>query len=210
MKILISDNLAKVGVELLQARGKFTVDFKPGMTPEELKAAIPDYEGLIVRSESRVTADIIAVADKLKVIGRAGSGVDNIDTKAATARGIVVMNAAAGNSITTAEHSISLMMALARKIPQTHAKLKAGVWDKKSGMGIELQGKTLGVIGLGNIGRIVAQRAIGLAMKVVAYDPFLTKDAAAKAGIELGTLDDVFTRADFITVHTSLCSPYSR
>jgi D-3-phosphoglycerate dehydrogenase len=204
MKILISDNLAKVGVELLRQRGVFTVDFKPGMTPEELKAAIPDYEGLIVRSESKVTADIIAVADKLRVIGRAGSGVDNIDTKAATARGIVVMNAAAGNSVTTAEHSISLMMALARKIPQTHAKLKTGVWDKKSGMGVELEGKTLGVIGLGNIGKIVAQRAIGLAMKVVAYDPFLTKEVAAKAGIELGSLDDVFTRADFITVHTPL------
>jgi D-3-phosphoglycerate dehydrogenase / 2-oxoglutarate reductase len=200
MKILISDNLAKVGVELLQQRGKFEVAFKPGLKPEELKAQIGAYDGLIVRSESKVTADIIAAADKLKVIGRAGSGVDNIDTPAATARGIVVMNAAAGNSVTTAEQTI----ALARKIPQAHAKLKNGVWDKKSFMGTELQGKTLGVIGLGNIGKIVASRALGLAMKVVAYDPFITRDAAAKAGIELGSLDDVFTRADFLTVHTPL------
>ena len=204
MKILISDNLAKVGVELLQQRGQFEVDFKPGLKPEELKAAIGDYEGLIVRSESKVTADIIAAADKLKVIGRAGSGVDNIDTPAATARGIVVMNAAAGNSVTTAEQTIALLMALARKIPQAHAKLKNGVWDKKSFMGTELQGKTLGIIGLGNIGKIVAARAQGLAMKVVAYDPFITKEAAAKAGIEVGTLHEVFTRADFVTVHTPL------
>lgn len=204
MKILISDNLAKVGVELLQQRGKFEVDFKPGLKPEELKAQISAYDGLIVRSESKVTADIIAAADNLKVIGRAGSGVDNIDTPAATARGIVVMNAAAGNSVTTAEQTIALLMSLARKTPQAHAKLKNGVWDKKSFMGVELQGKTLGVIGLGNIGKIVASRALGLAMKVVAYDPFITKEAAAKAGIELGSLDDVFTRADFLTVHTPL------
>jgi D-3-phosphoglycerate dehydrogenase len=204
MKILISDNLAKVGVELLQQRGNFEVDFKPGLKPEELKAQIGAYDGLIVRSESKVTADIIAAADNLKVIGRAGSGVDNIDTPAATARGIVVMNAAAGNSVTTAEQTIALLMSLARKTPQAHAKLKNGVWDKKSFMGVELQGKTLGVIGLGNIGKIVASRALGLAMKVVAYDPFITKDAAAKAGIELGTLDEVFTRADFLTVHTPL------
>jgi D-3-phosphoglycerate dehydrogenase / 2-oxoglutarate reductase len=204
MKILISDNLAKVGVELLQQRGKFTVDFKPGLKPEELKAQISDYDGLIVRSESKVIADVIAAADKLKVIGRAGTGVDNIDVPAATQRGIVVMNAAAGNSVTTAEHTISLLMALARKIPQAHAKLKDGKWDKKSFMGTELMGKTLGVIGLGNIGKIVAARAQGLAMKVMAYDPFITKEVAQKAGIELGSLDDVFTRADFITVHTPL------
>jgi D-3-phosphoglycerate dehydrogenase len=204
MKILISDNLAKVGVELLQQRGKFEVDFKPGLKPEELKAQIGAYEGLIVRSESKVTAEVIAAADKLKVIGRAGTGVDNIDVAAATQRGIVVMNAAAGNSVTTAEHTISLLMSLARKIPQAHAKLKDGKWDKKSFMGTELMGKTLGIIGLGNIGKIVAARALGLAMKVVAYDPFITKEVAQKAGIELGTLDDIFTRADFITVHTPL------
>ncbi|MDX2043215.1 MAG: phosphoglycerate dehydrogenase [Acidobacteriota bacterium] len=204
MKILISDNLSKLGVEILRRNENFQVDVNTGLKPEELKAIIGQYHGLIVRSETKVTADIIAAADNLKVIGRAGSGVDNIDVKAATTRGIIVMNAAGGNSVTTAEHTISLMMSLARKIPQAHAKLKAGNWDKKSFMGTELRGKTLGVIGLGNIGKIVAQCAVGLSMKVVAYDPFTSNEVAAKAGIELGTLDDVFTRADFVTVHTPM------
>ncbi len=204
MKILISDNLSKLGVEILRRNENFQVDVNTGLKPEELKAIIGQYHGLIVRSETKVTADIIAAADNLKVIGRAGSGVDNIDVKAATARGIIVMNAAGGNSVTTAEHTISLMMSLARKIPQAHSKLKAGKWDKKSFMGTELRGKTLGVIGLGNIGKIVAQCGVGLSMKVVAYDPFTSPEVAAKAGIELGTLDDVFTRADFVTVHTPM------
>src|SRR5215831_8421590 len=202
MKILISDNLSKVGVDLLRRNERFQVDVNTGLKPEELKRIIGDYDALIVRSETKVTAEIIGAADKLKVIGRAGTGVDNIDVPAATARGIVVVNAPGGNSVTTAEHTISLMMAMARKIPQAHAKLKSGKWDKKSFMGTELRGKTLGVIGLGNIGKIVAQCAIGLGMKVVAYDPFTSKDVATKAGIELGELDDVFRRSDFITVHT--------
>ncbi len=204
MKILISDNLSKCGVEVLQQHKEFQVDVKTGLKPEELKAIIGEYQGLVVRSETKVTADILSAADNLKVIGRAGTGVDNIDVNVATQKGIVVMNAAAGNSVTTAEHTISLLMSLARKIPQAHGKLKNGIWDKKSFMGVELAGKTLGVIGLGNIGKIVASRAIGLAMKVIAYDPFISKEVAGKAGIELGSLDDVFRRADFITVHTPL------
>jgi D-3-phosphoglycerate dehydrogenase / 2-oxoglutarate reductase len=204
MKILISDNLSKMGVDLLKRYEQFQVDVNTGLKPDEIKKIIGDYQGLIVRSETKVTAEILAAADNLKVIGRAGTGVDNIDVPAASKKGIVVMNAAAGNSVTTAEHTISLMMSLARKIPQAHAKLKAGKWDKKSFMGVELAGKTLGIIGLGNIGKIVASRANGLAMRVLAYDPFITKEVATRAGIELGTLDEIFSRADFITVHTPL------
>jgi len=204
MKILISDNLSKQGVELLKRYEQFQVDVNVGLKPDELKKIIGRYQGLIVRSETKVTSDIMSAADNLKVIGRAGTGVDNIDVPVATRRGIVVMNAAAGNSVTTAEHTISLMMSLARKIPQAHARLKGGKWDKKSFMGVELAGKTLGIIGLGNIGKIVASRANGLAMKVLAYDPFITKEVAARAGIELGTLEEIFHRADFITVHTPL------
>jgi D-3-phosphoglycerate dehydrogenase len=204
MKILISDNLSKVGVDLLRRQERFQVDVNTGLKPEELKQIIGVYDALIVRSETKVSAEIIGAADNLKVIGRAGTGVDNIDVPAATARGIVVMNAAGGNSVTTAEHTISLMMSLARKIPQAHAKLKAGKWDKKSFMGTELAGKTLGIIGLGNIGKIVASRAQGLAMKVVAYDPFITRDVALRAGIELASLDEIFERSDFITIHTPL------
>lgn len=204
MKILISDNLSTQGVEVLRRYPALEVDVRVGLAPAELKAIIGEYQGLIVRSETKVTADILQGADQLQVIGRAGTGVDNIDVPVATQRGIVVMNAAAGNSVTTAEHTISLLMSLARKIPQAHAKLKGGKWDKKSFMGVELAGKTLGVIGLGNIGKIVASRAVGLAMKVVAYDPFITREVALKAGIELGTLEDVFRQADFLTVHTPL------
>lgn len=204
MKILISDNLSTQGVDVLRRYPALEVDVRVGLTPAELKAVIGEYQGLIVRSETKVTADILEAAEQLQVIGRAGTGVDNIDVPVATQRGMVVMNAAAGNSVTTAEHTISLLMSLARKIPQAHAKLKAGKWDKKSFMGVELAGKTLGVIGLGNIGKIVASRAVGLAMKVVAYDPFITREVALKAGIELGTLEEVFRQADFLTVHTPL------
>jgi D-3-phosphoglycerate dehydrogenase len=204
MKILISDNLSNVGVEILKRYEKFTVDKKVGLTPEELKKIIGEYDALIVRSETRVTADLIAAGERLRVIGRAGTGVDNIDVPAATQRGIVVMNAAGGNSVTTAEHTIALLMAMARKVPQAAAKLKAGKWDKKSFMGTELNGKTLGIIGLGNIGKIVASRGQGLGMKVIAYDPFLTRDAAQRSGVETVTLEDLFSRSDFITVHTPL------
>jgi D-3-phosphoglycerate dehydrogenase / 2-oxoglutarate reductase len=204
MRILISDNFSPVGVEALRKHESFRVDHKPGLKPDELKAIIGEYHALIVRSETKVTADILGAAENLRVIGRAGTGVDNIDVPVATARGIVVQNAAAGNSVTTAEHAISLLMSLARKIPQAHASLKGGKWDKKKFMGTELRGKVLGVVGLGNIGKIVAAGAVGLGMKVIAYDPFLSKEIAAKAGIEMASLDDLFSRADFITVHTPL------
>ncbi|HYE74851.1 MAG TPA: hydroxyacid dehydrogenase, partial [Blastocatellia bacterium] len=204
MRILISDNFSPVGVEALKRHENFQVDHQVGLKPDQLKEIIGQYHALIVRSETRVTADILSAADNLKVIGRAGTGVDNIDVPVATQRGIVVQNAAAGNSVTTAEHTISLMMSLARKIPQAHSSLKSGKWDKKKFMGTELRGKVLGIVGLGNIGKIVASGAIGLGMKVVAYDPFLSKEVAGKFGIEMGSLDDVFSRADFITVHTPM------
>ncbi|MEP7270984.1 MAG: phosphoglycerate dehydrogenase [Acidobacteriota bacterium] len=204
MKILISDNLSARGVDLLRQYAEFDVDFKAGIKPEELLASIDHYDALIVRSETKVTAELIGAGTNLKVIGRAGTGVDNIDVPAATQRGIVVMNAAGGNSVTTAEHTIALLMSMARKIPQASSTLKSGKWDKKRFMGTELNGKTLGIIGLGNIGKIVASRAIGLSMKVAAYDPFLTREVAVKAGIELMPLDDLFRRSDFITVHTPL------
>jgi D-3-phosphoglycerate dehydrogenase len=204
MKILISDHLSPRGVAELQRHEQFQVEQQTGLPPEELTRIISGYHALVVRSETRVTAEIIHAAENLKVIGRAGTGVDNIDVPAATQRGIVVMNAAGGNSVTTAEHTLALLMALARKIPQATATLRAGKWDKKRFLGTELYGKTLGVIGLGNIGKIVATRAAGLGLKVIAYDPFLAKEIAAKAGIEMVTLDELCQRADFVTVHTPL------
>ena len=204
MKILISDNFSARGVEVLNRFEHFQVDQNVGLKPDELKAIIGQYQALIVRSETRVTADIIAAADNLKVIGRAGSGVDNIDVPAATKRGIVVMNAAAGNSVTTGEHTLAMMMALARKIPQAHFALKNARWDKKKFMGMELRGKTLGIVGFGNIGKIVASGALGLGMKVLAFDPFLSKEMAARTGVETVSVDEIFERADFITVHTPL------
>lgn len=203
MKILISDHLSPRGLDVLKQHD-IEVDFKAGIPGDEVRRIIGDYDALIVRSETKVNADILSSASRLRVVGRAGTGVDNIDVPAATQRGIVVMNAAGGNSVTTAEHTIALMMSLARKIPQASKTLKGGKWDKKSFMGTELNAKTLGVVGLGNIGKIVASRAIGLSMKVVAYDPFLTREVAAKAGIEMASLDELFRRSDFITVHTPL------
>ncbi len=204
MKILISDNFSARGVEVLHRTEQFQVDQNVGLKPDQLKEIIGAYDALIVRSETRVTADIINAATNLKVIGRAGSGVDNIDVPAATKRGIVVMNAAAGNSVTTGEHTLAMMMSLARKIPQAHSSMKAGKWDKKKFMGVELRGKTLGIVGFGNIGKIVAQGAVGLGMKVLAFDPFLSKEIAARAGVEVVTFDDICTRSDFVTVHTPL------
>jgi D-3-phosphoglycerate dehydrogenase len=204
MRVLISDNLSARGLEKLKEREKFDIDFKPGLPPDELKKIISDYHALIVRSETRVTGEVLAAATNLKVVGRAGTGVDNIDVPAATQLGIVVMNAAGGNSVTTAEHTMALLMSLARRVPQADASLKGGKWEKKRFVGTELLGKTLGIIGLGNIGKIVASFGAGMGMKVVAYDPFLSADFAAKAGIELASLDDVCRRADFITVHTPL------
>lgn len=204
MKILISDNFSARGVEVLNRYEQFQVDQNVGLKPDQLKEIIGDYDALIVRSETRVTADIINAGTRLKVIGRAGSGVDNIDVQAATKRGIVVMNAAAGNSVTTGEHTLAMMMSLARKIPQAHSSMKAGKWEKKKFMGLELRGKTLGIVGFGNIGKIVAQGAGGLGMKVLAFDPFLSKEVAARMGVEVVAFDEICTRSDFVTVHTPL------
>ena len=200
-KVLISDKMAPQAAEVFKAHG-IEVDVKPGMTPEELTAVIGDYDGLAIRSATKVTADILAAATNLKVIGRAGIGVDNVDIPAATAKGAVVMNTPFGNAITTAEHAITMIMALARQIPQASASTHAGKWEKSKFMGMEIYGKTLGVIGAGNIGSIVIDRALGLKMKVVAYDPFLSPERATELGCEKVDLDALLTRADIITLHT--------
>ena len=202
-KIFISDDVSDNGLEPLRASG-FALEKRTGLNPDELAQALRDYDGLIVRSETKVTSDLLDAAKNLRVIGRAGVGVDNIDVTAATARGIVVMNAPDGNTITTAEHTIALLVALARRVPQANISLKSGKWERKNFIGTELQGKTLGVIGFGRIGRVVAKRANALGMKVVAFDPFVVADSARDAEIELQPIDDVLARADFLTVHTPL------
>lgn len=202
-KVLISDALSPAAVAIFKDRG-VEVDVKTGLKPEELAEIIGQYDGLAIRSATKVTKDILAKATNLKVVGRAGIGVDNVDIPAATAKGIVVMNTPFGNSITTAEHALAMMFALARDIPQANASTHAGKWEKSKFMGIELCGKTLGVIGCGNIGSIVADRAVGLKMKVIAFDPYLSEERATKLGVERVDLDALFTRADFITLHTPL------
>jgi D-3-phosphoglycerate dehydrogenase len=200
-KVLVSDSLSKEGLDILKAQVGISLDVKTGLPPEELKAIIGQYDGLIIRSATKVTAEIIAAATNLKVVGRAGIGVDNVDVPAATAKGIVVMNTPGGNTTTTAEHALSLMMSLVRFIPQATASMKAGVWEKKKFQGHEMCGKTLGVIGLGAIGSIVANRALGLKMKVVAYDPFITPERAAELGVEKVDLEGIYSRSDIITIH---------
>jgi D-3-phosphoglycerate dehydrogenase len=202
-KVLISDALSPSAVKIFQDRG-VEVDLKAGIKADEIKNIIGQYEGLAIRSSTKVTPDLIASASKLKVIGRAGIGVDNVDVPAATARGIVVMNTPFGNSITTGEHAIALMFALARQLPAANASTHAGKWEKSKFMGVEVTGKTLGIIGCGNIGSIVAERGLGLKMKVIAYDPFLTAERAQELGVEKVELDQLFPRADFITLHTPL------
>lgn len=204
-KVLISDALSPAAVQIFKDRG-IEVDFQPalGKDKEKLASVIGNYDGLAIRSATKVTGKILEWAKDLKVIGRAGIGVDNVDIPAATARGIIVMNTPFGNSITTAEHAISLMLALARQIPEADASTRAGKWEKNKFMGVEIFGKTLGVIGCGNIGSIVADRAIGLRMKVIAFDPFLSQERAADLGVEKVELDELFRRADFITLHTPL------
>jgi D-3-phosphoglycerate dehydrogenase len=189
--------------EIFRARG-VEVDEITGKTPEELKAIIGQYDGLAIRSSTRVTQEILDAATNLKVVGRAGIGVDNVDIPAASAKGVVVMNTPFGNSITTAEHAIALMFALARDLPEADKSTQAGKWEKNRFMGVEVTGKTLGLIGAGNIGSIVADRALGLRMKVIAYDPFLTPERALEMGVEKMNLDDLLLRADFITLHTPL------
>jgi D-3-phosphoglycerate dehydrogenase len=204
-RILISDSLSAAAIDIFRAHG-IEADFEPALGKDKarLAAAIGAYDGLAIRSATKVTADILARAGRLKVVGRAGVGVDNVDVPAATARGVIVMNAPFGNSITTAEHAIAMMLALAREIPAADASTQAGKWEKNRFMGVEIAGKTLGVIGCGNIGAIVADRAQGLKMRVVAYDPFLTEERAEAIGVEKVELDDLLGRADFITLHTPL------
>lgn len=202
--VLVSDSMSEEGLEVLKNREGVVLDYRPGLGEAELAEAVKTADALLVRSGSKVTARVIESGDRLKVIGRAGIGVDNVDVPAASKRGIVVMNTPTGNSVTTAEHSLSLMMSLARHIPQATSTMKAGKWEKKKYEGMELAGKTLGVLGLGTIGRIVAERAGGLCMKVIGFDPVMSQERAAALGIELVALEHIWSRADIITVHTPL------
>ena len=204
-KVLVSDKLSETAVQIFRDRG-IDVTFDPtiGKDKEKLLEIIGQYDGLAIRSATKATEKIIAAAGSLKVIGRAGIGVDNVDIPAASKKGIIVMNTPFGNSITTAEHAISMMMAVARQIPEANVSTHAGKWEKSRFMGVELTGKTLGVIGAGNIGSIVIDRAQGLKMKVVAYDPFLSEERAVEIGVEKLELDELLARSDFITMHVPL------
>ncbi len=203
MKILVSDSLSKQGVEVLEKAG-FTVVVKTKLSKEELLKEIKDVDGLIVRSGTKVTAELIEAAVRLKVVGRAGSGLDNVDTPAATRRGIVVMNTPGGNTVTTAEHTMAMIFAMSRRIPQATVSVKAGKWEKDKFMGVELYGKTLGIVGIGQIGGYLCKLAQGAAMKVIAYDPYLAPERAESMGVELVELPDLFQRADIVSVHTPL------
>jgi len=203
-RILISDPLAEEGVNVLKKQKDFKVDVKPKLPVDELKKILPNYDALIVRSQTKVTKDVLSAAKNLKFIGRAGVGLDNIDINEASKRGIVVMNAPAGNTISTAEHAFSMILSLSRNIPQADASLKKGEWNRKKFMGVELYGKTLGIVGLGRIGAEVAKRALSFRMKVIAYDPFLIQEKAKAFGIESVDLDTLLKRSDYITTHTPL------
>ena len=202
-RALISDSMSALAREAFEQRG-IEVDERTGLSKEELAAAITDYDGLAIRSATKVTAEVLAASGRLQVIGRAGIGVDNIDIAAATAKGIVVMNAPFGNAITTAEHAVAMMFAVARQIGAANISTHAGKWEKSRFMGVELTGKCLGIVGCGNIGSIVAERAQGLKIQVVAYDPYLTAERAADLGVEKLELDELLTRADLISLHTPL------
>lgn len=205
IKILITDRIAQEGLELLRAQlPEAQIDERPGLKPEQLKAIIGDYTALIVRSETQVTDDVLAAATQMKIVGRAGVGVDNINTEAATRQGIIVVNSPTGNIIAAAEHSIAMLMALARHIPGANASMKAGKWEKSRFLGVEVRHKTLGVIGLGKVGSAVARRAQGLEMQIIAFDPFVAPEQARKLGATMMSLDEVLQQADFVTLHTSL------
>ncbi len=202
MKVLVADPVSEEGIDIL--RGYAQVDIRPGLKPDELIATIGDYEALVVRSQTQVSAEVIQAGKKLQIIARAGVGIDNIDVKEATRRGIVVVNAPTGNTVSAAEHTIALMLALARHIPQANALLKSGIWRRSDFMGTEVRGKTLGVIGLGNVGSEVARRARGLEMRVIAHDPFISTDHARNLQVELVPLKQLVKEADFITLHIPL------
>lgn len=202
-KVLVSDPISDMGIQQLMDASDVIVDKKPGLSEDELIGIIGEYDALLVRSQTKVTEKIMAAGTQLKVIGRAGVGVDNINLEAATNRGIVVINAPDGNTITTCEHAFAMMMALARHIPQAYAKTVQGIWDRKF-LGVELRNKTLGVLGMGRIGSEVAKRAKAFGMDILGYDPFLTEDRAEKIGVKVATVDEIVRQADFITVHTPL------
>lgn len=204
MRILVTDGLSPRGIEVLRQAEKFEVDVRQRLSSDALLACIDNYDGLIVRSATKVTAPILQATRRLKVVGRAGVGVDNVDVEAATARGILVMNAPSGNTLTTAEHTFSLLLALAKNVPQATASMKGGRWEKGVFLSVEVAGKTLGVIGLGRIGSEVARRAKGFAMRVIAFDPFISEEAAKALGVELVEIPDLFRRSDFISIHTPL------
>ena len=204
MRILVTDGLSPRGIEVLRQTEKFEVDVRERLSSDALLACIDNYDGLIVRSATKVTAPILQTTRRLKVVGRAGVGVDNVDVEAATARGILVMNAPSGNTLTTAEHTFSLLLALAKNVPQATASMKGGRWEKGVFLSVEVAGKTLGVIGLGRIGSEVARRAKGFTMRVIAFDPFISEEAAKALGVELVEIPDLFRRSDFISIHTPL------
>ncbi len=204
MKVLVSDKLSEHGLNILNACSEIQVEVQAGLKPEELQKIIGDYDALIIRSGTTVDEALIAAADKLKVIGRAGIGVDNVDLQAASKKGIIVENTPSGNAVTTAEHAIAMLFAVSRMIPQATMSMKQSLWEKKKFMGRELCNKNLGIVGVGNIGKIVADRALGLKMKVLGYDPFLSPEAASKMGIELVDLETLFKKADYITTHVPL------
>src|SRR5579859_3742616 len=205
VKILIADKIAREGIDLLHSQlPNARIDERPGLTPEQLKAIIGEYTALVVRSETQVTSDVLAAATRLKIVGRAGVGVDNIDTEAATRQGIIVVNSPTGNIIAAAEHSIAMLMALARLIPSANASMKAGKWEKSRFLGVELRNKKLGVIGLGKVGMAVARRAQGLEMQIIAFDPFVSPEQARKNDVTMLSLEEVLQQADFVTLHTSL------
>ena len=201
MKILVSDKYSEKGIAVFQASDGIEVDYRPGLSPDELMSVIDQYDGLAVRSATKATAEVIAKGERLKVIGRAGIGVDNIDLEAATRAGICVMNTPGGNNITTAEHTIAMLLALSRNVPQATSSLKSGKWEKTKFIGTEVMNKSLGVIGLGNIGKVVAKLGKGLNMKILGHDPFLSDEMAGKLGIKKVELDELFAKSDYITVH---------
>ncbi|MCB1214781.1 MAG: phosphoglycerate dehydrogenase [Deltaproteobacteria bacterium] len=203
-KVLISDKLSEAGLEILEKAQGIQTDSKPGLSPEELKAIIGEYDALVIRSGTTVTADILEAATRLKLVGRAGIGVDNVDVASASKHGVIVENTPSGNAVTTAEHALAMLFAVSRMIPQATMSMKAGKWEKKQFMGRELCNKVLGVVGVGNIGKIVANRALGLKMRVLGFDPFLTPEAASKMGIELVSLEEIFKQSDYITTHVPL------